>query len=70
MRKMSLNIIPITLDKFKNLFNAIFNSENIDPAIFKELFDLCVLHRASEAPAWKKQISNFFDEKTNSILSR
>ncbi len=55
--KMRLDIIPVTLLQFKNLFEAIFKSGHIKVSLIRELLDLCGESRHHhEAPAWKRKI--------------
>jgi len=66
--KMSLNIIPVKLEQFKNLFDALFTSNKIDISLIREIFDDCfLLRKEHEAPAWKREIANVFNEKISTI---
>lgn len=66
--KMSLNIIPVKLEQFKNLFDALFAANKIDISLIREIFDDCFLLRKEyEAPAWKREIENVFKEKISTI---
>lgn len=56
-QRMSLNIIPLTLEQFKTFFEAIFTSGRVEVQLIQKLLDDCGNLRAShEAPIWKQQI--------------
>lgn len=55
--KLPLQIVPITLDDFINLFEAIFKSGNIDPMEIRRLLVECRVISNSDAPEWKRAIS-------------
>jgi len=56
--KMRLDIVPITLAQFKDVFEALFKSEQVDVALIRELLEQCGnLRPTHEAPAWKREIA-------------
>lgn len=56
--KMRLDIIPITLSQFKELFETLFVYNQASPQHMRNFLDECsALRAAHEAPAWKKEIA-------------
>lgn len=67
-QKMTLDIIPITLKQFRDLFFAIFSSGAVDAQLIKQFLDSCTTSRAAnEAPAWKLEIDRTLTEKIAQI---
>lgn len=67
--KMRLDIIPITLTQFKNIFEALFTSGKVDVALIRELLEQCSnLRPIYEAPAWKREIDNVFQKTAGRLL--
>lgn len=67
--KMRLDIIPITLAQFKEIFKALFVSGQVDVALIRELLEQCGnLRPAHEAPAWKREIANVVDRTVGQLL--
>ncbi len=67
--KMSLNIVPVKLEQFKNLFDAFFKSKQINVSLIREVLDSCTtLRQAHEAPSWKREIDKVFGERISNIL--
>lgn len=67
--KLRLDIIPVTLEQFKNLFEALFIANKVDVKIIRTLLDQCSHIRSKhEAPDWKKEISKIVDITIKSIF--
>ena len=59
-----LDIVPLTLEQFKNYFTAMFTSNNADPVHLKDLIEKCKADRdLVDAPTWKKQINALVDKE-------
>ena len=56
--KLSLQIIPIRLEDFSDLFKAGFRLGTLSPQMIRELITECRALSNYDAPDWKKQISN------------
>jgi hypothetical protein len=55
--KMSLDIVPLTLEQFKKFFEALFKSGLMSVATIRDLLDRCKAPRSEcEAPEWKRNI--------------
>ena len=55
--RMNLDIVPLTLEQFKNLFEALFKSDLVSVATIRALLDDCnALRDRHDAPAWKMNI--------------
>jgi hypothetical protein len=55
--KMRLDIVPITLEQFRDFFKTLFITRKSNPNYIRELLDSCSEPRVShEAPAWKREI--------------
>jgi len=66
--RMDLDIVPFTLVQFKSLFEAMFQSGNVDAAHLRELFDLCSGTRTDHhAPAWKAAIARTVQAKVDAL---
>lgn len=70
--KLSLQIVPITLDDFIILFKAGFERGRLDPIQIKQLIVECRASSNKDAPGWKKEISaevkrfsNILNQNTN-----
>lgn len=69
--KLRLDIIPITLTQFKDVFEALFASasEQVGVDLIRELLDQCgSLRAAHEAPAWKQEIANVVQRTVGQLL--
>jgi len=67
--KMRLDIIPITLTQFKDVFEALFTSGQVNVAIIQKLLEQCgSLRPAHEAPAWKREIANVVQRTVGQLL--
>lgn len=56
--KMRLDIIPLTLRQFRDFFDAMFTSTQVEVQRVRQLLDLCgSLRPEHEAPAWKREIN-------------
>ncbi len=67
--KMRLDIIPITLAQFKDVFEALFESGQVDVSLIRELLDACgSLRPAHEAPAWKREIDGVVGRTVGQLL--
>ncbi|NCB39032.1 MAG: AlwI family type II restriction endonuclease [Erysipelotrichia bacterium] len=61
--KMKLDIIPVKLENFKSFFEALFVSGEIKVELIRELLEKCgSLRTAHEAPAWKREIEQVFEQ--------
>ncbi len=68
--KMRLDIIPVTLVQFKTFFEALFTSGRVEVGLIRELLDLCGgLRPTHEAPAWKREIQQTFDNQIAALLN-
>lgn len=67
--RMKLDIVPITLVQFKDIFEAIFQSDRIDPELIRELLDQCGNLREYQAPDWKLEINSLVG-KTVGLISQ
>lgn len=67
--KMRLDIIPITLAQFKDVFEALFASGQVDVALIRELLEQCgSLRPTHEAPAWKREIADVVQRTVGQLL--
>ncbi len=67
--KMRLDIIPITLAQFKDVFEALFASGQVDVALIRELLEQCgSLRPTHEAPAWKREIADVVQRTVDQLL--
>lgn len=67
-QRMHLDIVPLPLAQFKDLFVALFQSKQVDSARVAEVIRLCRGLREHEAPAWKRLIVNEVVSYANSLL--
>ncbi len=66
--KMRLDIVPITLAQFKEVFEALFKSRQVDVAIVRELLEQCGnLRPTHEAPAWKREIASIVQRTVSQL---
>lgn len=66
--KISLDIVPFTLEQFKTFFEALFTSENVSVSAIQDLLYSCNLARGvCEAPEWKNNISELINKKIESF---
>jgi len=64
--KMRLDIIPVTLSQFKDFFEALFTSGNIDVNAIRDLLDECSeIRKEHEAPAWKQEIDKLVTNRVS-----
>jgi len=69
-QKMQLDIVPMTLEHFKNFFETLFVSKNVDVNLIRELIDVCSqLRTAHEGPAWKQEIEQVINKKITQLKS-
>ncbi len=54
--KMSLQIVPLTLEQFEKLFRAGFSSGRISPKVMQEFLRDCLAVSNHDAPEWKRLI--------------
>lgn len=67
--KMRLDIIPITLAQFKEVFKALFVSGQVNSAHIREFLEQCGnLRRTHEAPAWKHEIGGVVQQTVDQLL--
>lgn len=67
--KMRLDIIPITLAQFKDVFEALFASGQVDVSLIRELLEQCgSLRPTHEAPAWKREIADVVQRTVGQLL--
>jgi len=62
--RMRLDIVPITLQQFKNFFEGLFRSRQIDARLVRGLLDHCGKLRsvADGAPMWKQEIATAIEQ--------
>ncbi|WP_411726886.1 AlwI family type II restriction endonuclease [Methyloglobulus sp.] len=65
--KMALQIVPITLDQFKNIFSAGFTSGTISPGLIQEFLRDCLAVSNHDAPEWKREIERTVQEKIRAL---
>lgn len=68
--RMRLDIVPVTLEQFKRIFEALFRSGNIDVQLVRNLLERCGELRpiAEEAPVWKQEIAATVDQHVSRLL--
>lgn len=67
--KMRLDIVPITLAQFKDVFAALFESGRVDVALIRQLLEQCgSLRPIYEAPAWKREIASLVQKTVGWLL--
>ena len=67
--KMRLDIIPITLAQFKDVFEALFASGQVDVDLIRKLLEQCgSLRPMHEAPAWKREIADVVQRTVGQLL--
>lgn len=67
--RMQLDIIPLTLERFKSLFEALFRSDQVEVHHIRRLLDDCGSLRNLEAPIWKAEIDQTVSEIIEEIMS-
>jgi hypothetical protein len=66
--KMRLDITPITLSQFKEVFEALFGSGQINVRFIQEFLERCgSLRPTHEAPAWKSEIAKLVQHTVGQI---
>lgn len=66
--KLILDIIPMTLEKFKEFFVTMFETKKVQINEVKDLLEKCGEKRhLEEAPLWKKNISNIIEKQINNL---
>lgn len=66
--KMRLDIIPVSLDKFKEFFKTIFALGRVDANLIRGWLDICGNIRADyEAPEWKIQIDQIIQQTIHDL---
>lgn len=69
--RLSLDIVPFTLEKFQQLFVTLFTCKKVDIAIILELLIECSSMRSKYyAPQWKIEIDRLVDSKITSISDK
>ncbi len=68
--KLPLQIVPIPLEDFRLLFESIFDSGKIDPGHIKQLVTECRVWSNSDAPEWKKRISEEVRKYISKLIPR
>ncbi len=67
--KQRLNIVPFSLEQFRQYFVAMFEANQAKPDKVKELIAICETRRdILEAPAWKDYISAVVNENSENML--
>jgi len=68
--RMRLNIVPITLQQFKNVFEGLFRSGQIDALLVRGLLDHCgeLRSEADGAPIWKEKIATAIEQYVGRLL--
>ncbi|MDB5054974.1 MAG: type IIs restriction endonuclease [Bacilli bacterium] len=57
--RMALDIVPLTLTQFADLFEAGFSgNKQLDYRVVEQIIRNCLVESRSEAPEWKKRIEN------------
>ena len=65
--KMALDIVPLTLSQFADLFEAGFSEgRKLDCVIVEQLIRDCLAESRSEAPEWKRRIQ----QRVNNVVER
>lgn len=56
--RLTLDVVPITLEDFRDFFKAVFTHGKVDVKHVRALLDACCAHRgpSAGAPAWKQAI--------------
>lgn len=68
--KMYLNIIPMTLNDFKNLFETMFNKNHVNIEYFRNLIIACIdFNSQFEGPGWKKYIQQTIKKFMSDLIS-
>lgn len=66
--KMSLDIVPLTLEQFKKFFEALFKSGFVSVATVRDVLDSCSALRSNyEAPEWKRNIDVVVNDRLKTI---
>ena len=66
---MKLDIVPVTLKQFKDVFEASFKAGKVSPLLFRDLLEQCGSVRSqNEAPEWKNQIDLTVERTKKQIL--
>ena len=68
--RMRLDIVPVTLLQFKNVFVGLFRSGQIDVLLVRGLLDQCGELRpvADGAPIWKREIATAIEQYVGKLL--
>lgn len=67
--KMRLDIIPMTLAQFKDMFEALFKSGQADITIIRDFLERCgSLRPIHEAPIWKREIARVVERTIGQLL--
>lgn len=56
--RTTVDIVPLTIEQFRNFFEALFRSGNVDNRLVKALIDQCMVDRELDAPGWKAAIDS------------
>ena len=67
--KLELDIVPLTLNEFKLIFDAVIDNPSRMLLYFEEFLEKCRADSKLEAPIWKKKIThncNLLAEKLSS----
>ncbi|MGE7271512.1 AlwI family type II restriction endonuclease [Brevibacillus panacihumi] len=65
--KMALDIVPMTLNQFADLFEAGFSgNKKMDYRVVEQVIRNCLVESRSEAPEWKRRI----DEQIKAVVQR
>lgn len=68
--KQRLNIVPFSLEQFRQYFVAMFEANQAKPEKIKELITVCEIRRdILGAPAWKDYISAVVKERSENMVS-
>lgn len=69
--KQRLDIVPLTLEQFKDYFVSMFEAKKAAPELLRDLIVECETKRDElEAPLWKQFVENIVIQRTNELLSR
>lgn len=66
--RLTLKIVPFTLDQFSRYFKYMFCFKKPEPKIFLDLFDQCFVAKDGKGgPVWKRQIEQIVEDQIKEI---
>jgi hypothetical protein len=60
--RMSLDIVPLTLAQFRELFVALFETSQVDQTRIRAILEECAKYRHLHAPEWEREIALCVEE--------